>query len=148
MSGALAQPAADLCSQTTAYLNHCRNMFKWSSNGTLPLVDAHHEISGHRLHNHSEPWRTDEMERKFRQAQEANDKADETDLGASRIDNDSVVIVADASARKKPYAVLVGETRSELDKLPAKSVYCVFTSIPYHGSRDYGRPAQIGWNRH
>lgn len=40
--------------------------------------------------------------------------------------------------------ILVGDSRSVLQTLPAASVDCVITSPPYFGLRDYGHPDQLG----
>lgn len=36
------------------------------------------------------------------------------------------------------YDIIVGDCRTELEKLPSESVDCVITSPPYYGLRDYG----------
>jgi len=40
--------------------------------------------------------------------------------------------------------VLHGDAATELRFLDAESVYCVVTSPPYWGLRDYGEPGQLG----
>jgi len=40
--------------------------------------------------------------------------------------------------------ILIGDCRELLRTLPAESVYCVVTSPPYYGLRDYGVAGQIG----
>jgi DNA modification methylase len=40
--------------------------------------------------------------------------------------------------------ILIGDCRSELAKLPDKSVHCCVTSPPYFGLRDYGVEGQMG----
>jgi len=42
------------------------------------------------------------------------------------------------------YEIIVGDSRTELAKLPSESVDCVITSPPYYNLRDYGVENQIG----
>lgn len=44
----------------------------------------------------------------------------------------------------KAVTVIVGDTRTELDRLPAGAFHCCVTSPPYWGLRDYGYEGQIG----
>ncbi|MEQ3551777.1 site-specific DNA-methyltransferase [Pseudonocardia nematodicida] len=40
--------------------------------------------------------------------------------------------------------ILIGDARSQLQRLPGDSIDCVVTSPPYFGLRDYGHPEQLG----
>lgn len=40
--------------------------------------------------------------------------------------------------------IIIGDAKTELQKLPDQSVNCCVTSPPYFGLRDYGHPGQIG----
>jgi hypothetical protein len=40
--------------------------------------------------------------------------------------------------------IVTGDSRVELEKLPAGSIHCCVTSPPYFGLRDYGHDEQIG----
>jgi len=45
------------------------------------------------------------------------------------------------------WAVLIGDVREQLQRVPSASVQCVVTSPPYFGLRNYGHAGQIGLER-
>ena len=45
------------------------------------------------------------------------------------------------------YQIIVGDSRTELAKLPSESIDCVVTSPPYYGLRDYGTASWLGGDK-